>query len=129
MPAGFFEGFKNASMESMLPKALKEAYLKANPDPKGLQRMFDRDVARMVSFKDISDELIKAIQAPALVVNGDTDVVRPDHALELFHLLHHAKLAIIPGGHGEYLGGITSTDKDSKIPLLVTAMIEEFLMK
>jgi pimeloyl-ACP methyl ester carboxylesterase len=129
MQPGFFEGFKNASMEKMLPQALKEAYLKANPDPKGLQRMFNRDVARMVSFKDISDEFIKAIQAPALVVNGDTDVVRPEHALELFHLLPRAKLAIIPGGHGEYLGEITSTNKDSKIPLLVAAMIEEFLME
>jgi pimeloyl-ACP methyl ester carboxylesterase len=129
MQPRFFEGFKNASMEKMLPQALKEAYLKANPDPKGLQRMFNRDVARMVSFKDISDEFIKAIQAPALVVNGDTDVVRPEHALELFHLLPRAKLAIIPGGHGEYLGEITSTNKDSKIPLLVAAMIEEFLME
>lgn len=128
MRPGFFEGFKNASMEKMLPKALKEAYLKASPDPKGLQRMFDRDIARMGSFKDISDELIRAIRAPALVVNGNTDVVRPEHALELFHLLPHAKLAIIPGGHGEYLGEITSINKDSKIPLPVTAMIEELLM-
>ena len=129
MQPGFFEGFKNASMEKMLPQALKEAYLKANPDPKGLQRMFNRDVARMVSFKDIPDELIKAIQAPALVINGDTDVVRPEHALELIHLMPHAKLAIIPGGHGDYLGQITLTNNDSKVPLLVTAMIEEFLME
>jgi len=56
---------------------LKDAYLRANPDPKGLQRMFDQDVARMAAFKDISDAQIKAIQAPALVVNGDVDVVRP----------------------------------------------------
>jgi len=27
---------------------------------------FDRDVARMVGFKDISDSKIKGIQAPAL---------------------------------------------------------------
>ena len=129
MQSGFFEGFKNASMDKMLPPPLKEAYLKANPDPKGLQRMFDRDVARMVSFKDIPDELITAIQAPALVVNGDTDVVRPEHAVDLFHLLPHAKLSIIPGGHGEYLGEVMSRNKDSKVPFLVTAMIEEFLIE
>jgi hypothetical protein len=55
MQPGFFDGFKNASMEKMLPPALKEAYLKASPDPKGLQAVFDRDVARMVAFKDIPD--------------------------------------------------------------------------
>jgi pimeloyl-ACP methyl ester carboxylesterase len=66
MQPGFFDGFKNASMEKMLPPALKEAYLKASPDPKGLQAMFDRDVARMVAFKDIPDADIKAIQSTAL---------------------------------------------------------------
>src|SRR5262249_40629701 len=50
MQPGFFDGFKNVSLETM-PKPLQEAYLKANPDPKGLQRMFERDVARMMAFK------------------------------------------------------------------------------
>ncbi len=126
MQPGFFEGFKNASLENM-PQPLKDAYLKANPDPKGLQAMFDRDVARMVAFKDISDADIKAIQAPALVINGDAEVVRAEHALELSRTLPHAKLAILPGGHGEYIGEICAAEKNSKIPALVTAMIEAFL--
>ena len=81
----------------------------------------------MMAFQDISDAQIKAIQAPALVVNGDADVVRPEHALELSRTLPHAKLAILPGGHGEYIGEICSTNKNSKLLLLVTTMIEEFL--
>jgi pimeloyl-ACP methyl ester carboxylesterase len=127
MQSGFFEGFQNASLETSMPQPLKDAYLKANPDPKGLKRMFDRDVAKMAGFKDISDAQIKAIEAPTLVINGDADVVRPEHAFELSHTLPHAKLAILPGAHGEYIGEICSTNKDSKIPLLVTAMIAEFL--
>jgi pimeloyl-ACP methyl ester carboxylesterase len=127
MPPGFFEGFQGASLEKMMPQPLKDAYLKANPDPKGLQKMFDRDVARMVAFHDISDAQIKTIQSPALVINGDADVVRPEHALELSRTLPHAKLAILPGGHGEYIGEICSMNKNSKLPLLVTAMIDEFL--
>lgn len=126
MPPGFFEGFDHASLESM-PQPLKEAYLKANPDPKGLQKMFDRDVARMKAFKDISDADIKAIQAPALVINGDTDVVLAEHAFALSRTLPHAKLAILPGGHGDYIGEICAADKQSKIPDLVTVMIEAFL--
>jgi pimeloyl-ACP methyl ester carboxylesterase len=127
MQPGFFDGFKNANLEQMLPPSLREAYLKANPDPKGLQKMFDRDVARMVTFKDISDADIEAIQAPALVVNADAEVVRVEHALALSRTLPHARLAILPGGHGDYLGEIEAPDKNSKIPALVTAMIEEFL--
>lgn len=126
MQPGFFDGFKNASAQ-MMPKPLQEAYLKANPDRSGLQAMFDRDVARMANFKDINESDIKAIQAPALVINGDAEVVRAEHALELSRTLPHAKLAILPGGHGDYIGEICAPNKESKIPALVTGMIEEFL--
>src|SRR5882724_8601234 len=46
LQAGFFEGMQHAALEHM-PPLLKKAYLEANPDPEGLQAMFDRDVARM----------------------------------------------------------------------------------
>ena len=127
MMPGFFDGFKGASLEKMLPLPLKEAFLKANPDPKGLKAMFDRDVARMVAFKDIPDSKIKAIAAPALVLNADRDVVLPEHALALFHTLPHARLAILPGGHGEYIGEVCSPDPNSPVPAFVTTMIESFL--
>jgi pimeloyl-ACP methyl ester carboxylesterase len=110
-----------------MPQPLKDAYLKANPDPKGLQAMFDRDVARMEAFKDIGDAEIKGIQAPALVINADADVVLPEHALKMLRTLPHAKLAILPGAHGEYIGEICAADRNSKIPALVTAMIDDFL--
>src|SRR5262249_8689239 len=68
---GVLESFQNATLEKLIPQPLKEAYLKANPDREGLQRMFDRDVARIVAFKDIADAQIKSIQARTLVINGD----------------------------------------------------------
>jgi pimeloyl-ACP methyl ester carboxylesterase len=76
---------------------------------------------------EISGAQIKAIQAPALVINGDAEVVCAEHALELSRTLPHAKLAILPGGHGDYIGEICSTNINSKVPGLVTTMIEEFL--
>jgi len=126
MQPGFFEGFKDASLENM-PQQLKEAYLKANPDPTGLQAMFNRDVTRMMNFKDISGADMKAIQAPALIINGDAEVVRTEHAVALSRTLPRARLAILPGGHGDYIGEICAPDKNSKIPALVAAMIEAFL--
>ncbi|WP_436484636.1 alpha/beta fold hydrolase [Chitinophaga sp. ARDCPP14] len=125
-PPGFFDGFKNTTLDNMPPQ-LKEAYLEANPDPKGLEAMFHRDVARMENFKDISTEDIKSIQAPALVINGYAEPILPEHALLLARVLPHAQLAILPGGHGDYIGEICAPDKQSKIPLLVTTMITAFL--
>ena len=126
MQPGFWEGMQNASLEDM-PRPLKEAYLEASPDSDGLRAMFDRDVARMMAFRDISDADIHAIRAPALVINGDAEVVRAEHALALAHALPHAKLAILPGGHGEYIGEICAADKEDGTPAFVTAMIEAFL--
>lgn len=126
MQPGFFDGLKNATLE-MMPKPLQEAYLTANPDTNGLRTMFQRDVARMAAFKDIPDEKTKTIQAPALVINGDNDVVRAEHALELSRTLPHARLAILPSGHGDYIGEICSSDKNSKLPPLVIAMVDAFL--
>jgi pimeloyl-ACP methyl ester carboxylesterase len=128
MQPGFFEGFQRASLD-MMPKPLQEAYLKANPNPKGLQAMFDRDVARGAAFKDMSDADIRAIESPAFVINGDTDVVRPEHALSLSRLLPHAQLAILPGGHGDYIGEICAPAKNSTMPAFVASMIEAFLSK
>ena len=106
---------------------MKDAYLKVNPDPKGLLAMFNRDVARMETLMDFSESDIISIKAPTLVLNSDADVVLPEHALELSRLLPHAQLAILPGYHGEYLGEICARDKNSKIPFLVMVLIEEFI--
>jgi pimeloyl-ACP methyl ester carboxylesterase len=128
MPPGFFDGFQHTTLDNM-PVQLKEAYLQANPDPLGLQRMFDRDVARMKDFKDISDEEIKSIHSSVLIINGDQEVVLAEHAFKLSRTLPNAQLAILPGGHGDYIGEICAPDKKSNIPFLVSAMIEDFLGK
>lgn len=117
-----------ARLENM-PEQLKEGYKKVAADPKGLQVMHDRDAKRMLNFKDIPDEQIKAIKAPALIIIGDKDVITPEHAIELHRQIENSELAIIPGGHGEYLGEITTITPDFKESELVVPMIEKFLNK
>jgi pimeloyl-ACP methyl ester carboxylesterase len=127
MQPGFFEGMKQVTLDNM-PQPLIDAYLKVNPaNTKGLKAMFDRDVARMLNFKDINYDDVHAIQAPSLVINGDAEVVSVEHALELSRTLQHAKLAILPSGHGDYIGEICTVTTQSKLPVLVVTMINEFL--
>ncbi|WP_202929033.1 alpha/beta fold hydrolase [Chitinophaga agri] len=128
MLPGFFEGMEHATLEQM-PAPLADAYRRINPDPKGLQAMFNRDASRMVAFKDIPDAAVKSIQAPALVVSADKDVILPEHALLLSRTLPHAQLVILPGGHGDYIGEICAPDKASQLPAITTAIIENFLSK
>jgi pimeloyl-ACP methyl ester carboxylesterase len=109
-----------------MPKQLADAYLQINPDTAALHRMIDRDVARMRSFTDISERDIASINAPALIIAGDHDVVRPEHAVEMYRAMQHATLVILPGGHGDYMGEITTLKPGSRdYPVL--AIIEEFL--
>jgi pimeloyl-ACP methyl ester carboxylesterase len=81
----------------------------------------------MLTFKDWTDEDIKSIQAPTLIVIGDRDLPFPEHAAKMARLLPHGRLAILPGHHGEYLGEMAFPDTGSKIPQLFTAMVNEFL--
>ncbi len=128
VPDWFWGFMEQASLENM-PEQLKTAYRKVASNPEGLQVMHDRDAKRMVHFKDIPDEKIKAIQAPALIIIGDKDVILPEHALEMHRQIKNSQLAIIPGGHGEYIGEITTLDTDFKESTLVVPLIEKFLDK
>jgi len=128
VPPQFWDFMKQASLDNM-PAPLKEAYLKVSPSQKGLQAMHDKDAQRMVVFKDIADESITAIKAPTLIIIGDKDVITPEHALQLHRLIANSELAIIPGGHGEYLGEVTTLTPQTKESEFVVPMIEKFLNK
>lgn len=98
-----WEFMPNATLDNM-PQPLQDAYLAINPDPAALLAMHNRDRDRMVNFKDWSDDAIRSIKAPTLVICGDRDVMIPEHALEIYHLLPNARLMIYPGVHGDFIG-------------------------
>jgi pimeloyl-ACP methyl ester carboxylesterase len=116
---------QSASFADM-PQPLKDEFLKVNPDTAALRRMHDMDLERMHSFIDVPDDQTRAVRAPALILLGDRDVVLPQHAVELSRLLPSARLLIVPGGHGDYLGEIT-TSPNAKSAEAVAALVEAFL--
>lgn len=129
VPSQFWGFMEQARLENM-PEQLKEGYKKVASDTSGLQIMHDRDAKRMVDFKDIPDEKIKSIKAPTLIIIGDKDVITPEHAIEMHRLIPNSELAIIPGGHGEYIGEITSLKPNhQESDFFVISMIESFLDK
>ncbi|HRH03013.1 MAG TPA: alpha/beta hydrolase [Bacteroidia bacterium] len=128
VPEWFWGFMSQAKLENM-PAQLKDGYKKVAADTNGLQVMHDRAAKRMVNFKDIPDEQIKAITIPTLIIIGDKDVITPEHAIELHRQIANSELAIIPGGHGQYIGEITTITPDFKESDLVVPMIEKFLDK
>jgi pimeloyl-ACP methyl ester carboxylesterase len=84
--------------------------------------------------QDLPAEAIEAIDAPTLLVIGDSDIVRPEHAVEMFRLLGggvmgdlaglpRSQLAVLPGTthatlveRGEWLGSMITAFLDAPMP-------------
>ncbi len=114
----FWDGMRSATPKDM-PPDLAEAYRKVAPHPEELPSFFEKSRARMLEFRDWPEAAVRSISAPALVMIGDADVVRPEGAVALAHQLPRARLAILPmTDHG----GMLTTRA-----LWVIAMVEAFL--
>lgn len=122
----FWDSLNHSTLKDM-PQLLKDAYKEVAPDPSNLSKMYEKDKKRILEFKDWKAQDIHSINAPTLIIVGDEDVVRPEHALELFRLFPRARLTILPGVHGAYIAEVTTGMEHSNIPDLTVSIIEEFL--
>jgi pimeloyl-ACP methyl ester carboxylesterase len=91
----FWESFDHAKLEDM-PAELKQAYRTTAPHPEQLPVFFEKSVERMRNFKGWSPEQIKSVKQPVLLLLGDRDIVRIEHAAEMQKLLPDARLAVLP---------------------------------
>jgi pimeloyl-ACP methyl ester carboxylesterase len=101
-----------AMLESFQPEMLvgtpwHEAYLRVAPRPEDFPTLAAKKKELDLGWKGWSPEEMQAIKAPVLIVIGDSDIVRPEHAVEMFRLLGggmlgdgvrpRAQLALLPG--------------------------------
>ena len=72
----------------------RESYRKVAPDPDYWPKFF----AKMahIQWQGFSREELASIKAPILIILGDHDFVRLEHAVETFGLIPTAELAVIP---------------------------------
>lgn len=122
-----FWEFMNTGTFDQMPQQYKDAFLSVNSDSDKLVTMYLKCVERMINFKEFSDDQIKSIKAPVLLINGDQDVATSEHIVAMSRLISDCKLAIIPGGHGAYIGEITTLRPGFKENELIVPLIEKFL--
>lgn len=72
----------------------RENYKKVAPDPSYWPKLFEK--LGNVQWKGFSNEELASIEAPILIVLGDHDFVRLEHAVETLTLIPNAELAVIP---------------------------------
>jgi pimeloyl-ACP methyl ester carboxylesterase len=72
----------------------RENYKKVAPDPDYWPQIYEK--LGGIRWQGFSKEELASIQAPMLVVLGDFDFVRLEHAVDTVKLLPNAELAVIP---------------------------------
>jgi pimeloyl-ACP methyl ester carboxylesterase len=96
----------------------RDSYKNVAPDPTYWPKIYGK--VRGIRWEGFSKEELASIKAPILIVQGDHDFVRLEHAVETVKLIPHAELAVIPNGSHYAL----SSEQERVIPI-----IEHFLEK
>ena len=53
------------------------------------------------TIRRVTREHLRSIEAPTLIIVGDSDIVTPEHAVEMFRSIPAAQLCVVPhSGHG-----------------------------
>ncbi|WP_152365748.1 alpha/beta fold hydrolase [Microlunatus speluncae] len=77
--------------------AMQRAYEEAAPHPENFYPFVAKAQAAVHDFEAWTDEELAGLTMPVLIIIGDTDFVRLEHAVEMKQLLPNAQLAILPG--------------------------------
>lgn len=90
------------SRSPLLPTArdfqgMREAYAAVAPDPDRFEAFAARLGAVVAGMPGWSEDELRAIDRPALLVVGDHDFVRLEHAVDMHHLMPRSRLAVLPG--------------------------------
>ncbi|MCI0560018.1 MAG: alpha/beta hydrolase [Nitrososphaera sp.] len=99
--------FPNLTPEMFEGTPLKMEYDNVAPEPKHWSRLVSK-IKQFVSTPYDFTAKMKSVQAPTLIILGDSDGVHPEHAVEMFRIrggwvngdlvgLPNSQLAVIPG--------------------------------
>lgn len=81
---------------------ISEAYSRLSPDgPDHWPIVLGRLKTMWIAEPGFTHAELQRIEAPTLIIVGDRDIVRPEHAVEMFRTIPEAQLCVVPrAGHG-----------------------------
>jgi pimeloyl-ACP methyl ester carboxylesterase len=126
---GLMEGLAEMKPEMMFGSQWHDEYMRIAPDPDHFATFFAKKTQMDSNTRDVPAETIAALKAPTLIVIGDSDLVRPEHAVEMFRLLGggvFGDMAGLPNSQLAVLPGTTHVSIASRADLLL-AIIPPFL--
>lgn len=131
--AGLMDGLGEMTAKMMHGSPWHDEYMRIAPRPEDFATFFAKKTEMDKGFRDVSDEQIRNMKASTLLILGDSDLVRPEHAVEWFRLLGggvfgdmppglpDSRLAILPG-----TSHVTVVDRaDLLVPMISTFLANE----
>jgi pimeloyl-ACP methyl ester carboxylesterase len=106
---GLMEGMGEMRPEMLHGSPWHDEYMQIAPRPEDFNQMFAKKTAMDRATRDLPVEEVRRITAPVLLIMGDSDIIRPEHGVEMFRLfgggvmgdspagLPASQLAILPG--------------------------------
>ena len=102
------ESIDHSRPEDFAASEWRVDYARVAPNPEQWPTLVAKVLQQEREFKGWRQEDIPSIEAPALVMVGDADIVRPEHAVQMFRLLGggvagdfvdlpRSQLAVLPG--------------------------------
>ena len=124
-------GLETSKPEDLAGSPFQEEYERFAPKPQEWPRLFAKVNQLDREVQDWPPEVIQSIKAPTLLIIGDSDVVRPEHTVELFRLLGGGvagDLVGLPRSQLAVLPGTTHVTLVDRADWLVS-MITQFLLR
>ena len=124
-------GLETAKPEDLAGSPFQEEYARIAPKPQEWPRLFAKMNQLDREIQDWPPEVIQSIKAPTLLIIGDSDLVRPEHTVELFRLLGGGvagDLVGLPRSQLAVLPGTTHVTLVGRAEWLVS-MISQFLLR
>jgi pimeloyl-ACP methyl ester carboxylesterase len=129
MHPGMMEGLEDMPPEALDGTPWKEAYDKVAPRPEDWARFVAKKNEMDRHYEPWTQEQVRAFKAPMLIMIGDSDIVRPEHVVEMFRLVGGGvmgDLVGLPASQLAILPGTTHVTLMYKVDW-VTSMTTEFL--
>ena len=131
---GLLEGLEQLTPEALAGTPFQQEYAREAPNPEDWPTL-------VAKVKDLNSRIlewpadaIRSIAAPTLIIIGDSDIIRPEHAVEVFRLLGggvigdavglpRSRLAVLPGTthitlvhRGDWLSSMIGEFLDAPVP-------------
>jgi pimeloyl-ACP methyl ester carboxylesterase len=127
---GLMDGLGEMSPEMLHGSPWHDEYMQIAPRPEDFATLFRKKTEMDAGIRDLTPEEVQSIESPTLLIIGDSDLIRPEHAIEMYRLLGGgvfgdappglpaSQLAILPG-----TSHVTVVDRAE----LLVPMINSFL--